>query len=304
MKTFFQVLTEVAQTLQAPVPPGQIPPADVRAARQQFVDKSKIENQGEEKLKQLLKQDYTTFVQNLGSFIHDPKFYAALTGGNADGLPQDERVKFTQINVPVAKLVPTQNEIDVDKSLSYPLTKANIADDYLKGGVVAPAGKSIVTGGGGSFIIDGHHRWSQVYCLNPNAQIKAIDLSNISNPADALKITQMAIAVDAKKIPISHVKGYNLLAIQEQDLTNYISNIVGKYQDVQQVFAKYGHNGIQEITNYVVTCVKQMQQNNQPVPGAPPRSVMPQTDDAPNWIKYAQAGILNFKRPLKPNQSG
>ena len=36
------------------------------------------------------------------------------------------------------------------------------------------------------YIIDGHHRWSQVYCLNPDAEmvVRVIESNELFNSAD------------------------------------------------------------------------------------------------------------------------
>lgn len=246
----------------------------------------------ESELKQILKADYPTFVQRLGDAIKDPKFVQA-----AKSLASQAKINFKRIAASVKTLIPTQNEIDVDKSLKYPLTSAQSADIILKGGTVSIAGKDIVTSGNGKYIVDGHHRWSQVYVVNPEAKITALDLSDIQKPMDALKATQLGIAADIGKIPTQAVKGTNLLKIDEQSLLSYVQQTISP--DVIEVFKKYNKGqDAASIATYIWGNVKQMQQNNQPVSGAPKRDIMPQTDDAPNW-KNSTANISNIKENMK-----
>ena len=235
----------------------------------------------EQKLKDILKADYATFVTKLGANINDPKFIETIKS-IADKSP----IKTSDITAKVKELKPTQNEIDVDGSLKYPLTDVPSATAYLKGGAVSPAGKNIVTGGGGKFIIDGHHRWSQVYCLNPEASITAMDISNITNPVDGLKSAQLGIVGDTGKIKIATVTGDNLLKIGEDALIAYVKKTITP--EVVDEFKKYNKgDNAEAIAAYIWKNVQQMQQNNQPVAPKAPRGIMPQTDDAPNWVSDA-----------------
>ena len=265
----------------------------LKALREAESDESTPE--AEKELKDILKLNYPAFVKELGDNINDPKFRQAIKA-IANKHPISEPSK---ISPKVTDLKPTQNEIDVDKSLKFPLTDASSAESCLKGGNVSIAGKSIVTGGGGKFIIDGHHRWSQLYCINPDASITAIDI-DISNPMDGLKATQLGIAGDIGKVPTATVQGENLLKIGEKELKNYVIETITP--EVLEVFKKAGKgDNAEAISEYIWKNVQQMQQNNQPVSGAPERGIMPQTDDAENWTGDAPKvdAIKEIKRLQK-----
>lgn len=228
-------------------------------------------------LQAILKDDYPTFVSKLGQNINDPKFREAIKLA-ADKAP----IQTTDIDAPAKNLEPTQNEIDVDKSLKFPLTDPQSAENLLKGGTVAIAGKRIVTGGGGKFIIDGHHRWSQSYVINPEISLAALDVANIKNPIDGLKAAQLGIAADTGKVPVASVQGSNLLKMGEEELKAYVIKTIT--DPVIEVFKKYKKGDTREaIANYIWGNVAQMQSNNQPASGAPKRDIMPQTDTAPEW---------------------
>jgi microcompartment protein CcmL/EutN len=231
----------------------------------------------EQELKNILKADYPTFVQKLGDNINDPKFQAAIKS-----IASKYPIKTSDISPKVTDLKPTQNEIDVDKSLKFPLTNAQSAAVCLKGGPVSIAGKNIVTGGGGKFIIDGHHRWSQLYCMNPEASITAMDVNNITDPIAGLKATQLGIAGDIGKVPVAKVEGQNLLKMGKDALISYVIKTITP--EVLEVFKKANKGSdANAVAEYVWKNVEQMQQNNQPVSGAPGRNIMPQTDDATKW---------------------
>jgi len=265
----------------------------LKALREAEEDKSTSE--AEKELKDILKLNYSSFVKELGDNINDPKFRQAIkTAANKHPIGEPSK-----ISPKVTNLKPTQNEIDVDKSLKFPLTNASSAASCLKGGNVSIAGKSIVTGGGGKFIIDGHHRWSQLYCVNPDASITAIDI-DITNPMDGLKATQLGIAADIGKVPTAKVEGRNLLKIGEKDLKDYVIKTITP--EVLEVFKKAGKGDSAEaVSEFIWKNVQQIQQDNQPVPGAPERGIMPQTDDATKWTDDAPKvdAIKEIKRLQK-----
>lgn len=266
--------------------------------------KGKInEDEAQEELKKILKQDYSAFVKDLGTNIKDEKFVNAIKS-----LSDKEPVKTSGLSPACTDLQPTQNEVVMDKSLSYPLTDPSTADAYLKGGTVAPAGKSIVTGGGGKFVIDGHHRWSQVFCINPDAKIKAVDLTDIKKPLEALKATQIGIAAQTGTVPTAAGGGVNLFTVGEDALKSYVKDNIT--EPVIEVFAKYGKGDTPEsISDYIWGNVETLKKKSPPVAGAPARDVMPQTDDAPQWVdntfnveKLPESVVRRLKKLMKHNK--
>lgn len=235
------------------------------------------EDETEDKLKRILKKDYEAFVRDLGRNISDPKFLSAVKS-----LANRSPVRTTNISPLCTKLKPTQKEVVMANSLSYPLKDASLCDIFLKGGSITVNKRRIVTGGGGKFIIDGHHRWSQLYCINPNAKIMALNLSDIINPFEALKATQIGIGAELGEIPTAEGGGVNLFTVTEDVLIKYV---IDRIQDrVVDVFIKYNKgNTPEEIASYIWGNVQLMQEKNTPVTNSPERELMPQTDDAPNW---------------------
>jgi len=261
------------------------------------------EDEAQEELKKILKKDYVSFVKELGDNIKDPKFVDAIKS-----LSSDAPVKTSGLSPACTDLQPTQNEVVMDKSLSFPLKDPASAEAYLKGGVVAPAGKSIVTGGGGKFVIDGHHRWSQVFCLNPDAKIKAVDLTDIKKPLEALKATQIGIAAQTGTVPTAAGGGVNLFQVGESELKKYVIDNIK--EPVVEVFKKYGKGDTPEaIADYIWGNVQTLKTKSPPVAGAPKRDVMPQTDDAPAWVdntfnveKIPETVVRRLKELMKYNK--
>lgn len=227
-----------------------------------------------DELKQILKQDYPTFVAKLGDNIKDPKFIEAIKS-----LSSEHPIQTSDITPAVKDLRPTQNEVVLANSLAFPLAQKEGAESCLKGGVVAVAGKSIVTAGGGKYVIDGHHRWSQLFCMNPDAKIKALDITNIKDPMKALKSTQLGIVAATGKLEPAEGGGINLFTITESTLKDYVIKTIT--DDVVEVFKKYEKGSTkEEIASYIWNNVQLLQKEAKPVSGAPSREVMPQTKDA------------------------
>lgn len=261
------------------------------------------EDNAKDELKKILKKDYVSFVKELGDNINDPKFLDAIKS-----LSSDMPIKTSMIAPVCTDLQPTQNEVVMDKSLSYPLKDPVSADTILKGGVVSPAGKSIVTAGGGKFVIDGHHRWSQVFCINPDAKIKSLDLTDITKPIEALKVTQIGIAAQTGTVPTAAGGGVNLFKVGKNELKKYVVDNIA--EAVVGVFKKYGKGDTPEaIADYIWGNVETLKKKSPPVAGAPKRDVMPQTDDAPAWTdntfnveKIPETIVRRLKELVKYNK--
>ena len=128
-----------------------------------------------------------------------------------------EGVKVTKDSVSVRNLFPTQNEIGADDSLGFLFSHPNL----VKGNVdMAFSGQPVEINHTpiivyGNYIIDGHHRWSQVFLLNPNASMTAYKIQGGPGSAEKmLALTQVTIgdmALNNGKIPSSSKSGINIL---------------------------------------------------------------------------------------------
>lgn len=59
----------------------------------------------------------------------------------------------------VADMVPTQNEIDLAKTLKNTLQDPASIQTFFDGGVITPFGDApVITADDGTYIVDGHHR--------------------------------------------------------------------------------------------------------------------------------------------------
>lgn len=243
----------------------------------------KAEKAAMKTLKDLLnEEDYVKFVTELRQNIKDQKFIDAIRALSA----QSKRIKYNENLIKyVRNMIPTQNEIDLNKSLLYPLTDPFVIHQCFSNSPVALGCAKVVTSCDGKYIIDGHHRWSQVFVINPDCKYQCLDLTELCSPFDALKAAEIGIAGDLKDVPIAEVKGINLLTIDEATLSTFIKEKMTA--DVIRAFAYYGKGTtVEGITSYIYGNIKLMQTNNKPIPNAPSRNVMPQTNLSKNWLDY------------------
>lgn len=259
------------------------------------------------RLNNIIQMPYTQFIQKYNTVAKDSKVRTLLKYGRKDGKPEDEVVRFTVREISVQDLIPTQNEIDIDQSLRFTVAFPKKAEVAFEGNNIMINNQHLITANG-KYIIDGHHRWSSVYCLNKNATMSCLDMEFLNyTPEDFLKITQLAIAADTVTLPINNVKGSNLLLISEDEIKDKIVNYLSEesFQRFLELTTKFARNiGLktllktrEDIADYLWENVSSMQQNNKPVPNAPKRNFMPQTGKSKNWSNFLKSGEINFIDP-------
>lgn len=158
------------------------------------------------------------------------------TGGAARGMPNSS-LTVTAMTRDVKSMIPTQNEIDLEKSLGRPLTDPVVLELYFRGGIINPptgvggsTSAAVLSSNNGIYIIDGHHRWSSIFMINPNAQVTEVDMNYVPNPQTGLKEAQLAIAAQLGTLKTSVVTGQNLLTIEEIPFYVAVADlIVGTY---------------------------------------------------------------------------
>ena len=111
-------------------------------------------------------------------------------GGFKDGETGDDQVKIDgSAVVKCSDLRPTQNEVVFGKSIPFALERPKTFMEYLHGGTfaVGPPGNDAIVVLNGKWILDGHHRWSSLYCVNPDASMYAFNIILPVNPLNAFK---------------------------------------------------------------------------------------------------------------------
>lgn len=211
------------------------------------VDDPEVKKRVDAISKSLKDSGLVEYVANVNDMMSDDKGRLALELV-AGTLPDDKLKKLGLKNVtfkfvsnkavPVSNLCPTQNEISLQDSLEKPVANEfNCMYDLIKGQSVKLSVPIITCNG--KFIIDGHHRWLQAACVNPDATMETLDLQidsgvsgvDFTDTEDILKVTQsliMAIALKSgkTKLPSADSKSLeNLYALSAQQLFDDIINL-------------------------------------------------------------------------------
>jgi hypothetical protein len=222
---------------------------------------------------------------------------AVLKAGQTDGQPNDEKFDVAETTIAAKNLKPTQNEIGAEESLKNIATdQYGSLDSFLKG--TPDVGGPIITYNG-EFVLDGHHRWSQVYAANPDAKLKAVNVVGKIDPKDILKAVHTAIAIDAgeTKTISANLKAGNLLAFTSQQTYGYmLDNLTDK---ARAVWNKFGYDDDTEIAKHVVKTVSMMIKSSKPENWAPKRDFMPQPEKSGSdkWGVTMQQGAVNLINP-------
>lgn len=229
--------------------------------------------------------NYEAFIADLNTLTSDPKV-KNLRDAIVDKFNSNEGVQVFfsgETAMPIRNIHPTQFEVDMEKSLKFPLKEkpAGIVDILAGKKALKLAGRPLVVAEieGVNYIIDGHHRWSQVYCLNPDASmvVRVLKSDMLKHPDDALKLVQMEIFVakDGRELPQSKVdSGYNLYTIDHDSFRGWCENTMS--DDAKRVFDKMLPK--QDPIEFMWKNVETMRQEAQPTSNAHGREDMPQTD--------------------------
>ena len=176
--------------------------------------------------KWLKNKNYEDYVTTLHEMIDDPKAKTLLEDGFGGELG-DTKLTFNVKEIPVSQLMPTQSEIDLDKSLKHALIKKESFEKTFTNPI--EINKPIITFRE-NYIIDGHHTWLQAITLNPNGKILSFNYDGNISVIQMLKAVQGTIAaVKAKdnknngKLPSNKSIGINIYD------DNFDENKIKKY---------------------------------------------------------------------------
>lgn len=316
-----------------------------------FEDREMTEKTSGAMMKEIDEMDYALFVKYLGDNANDQKLKAAIASGLQDGDKEDDVFDFTgMVGVAVRGCKPTQNEVVLKKSLSFPLPdgpyqdKANLTrlmssnskettHTITKDGQPIPI--VIFSDGTTNYVIDGHHRWSQVHAVNPDAYLSAFvmtakkAISAASIGTEILKAVQLSILkVVQDNSPeggsiLPFAKGgknaaENLFECSEADLKKYVVDNVGStFLEVAVETKKIPQATKEAAADYIWKNVLDLRDNSQPIVNATLRELMPQTDGgekesggaanpkavaalmANKWMDELESGKINHTGPYE-----
>ena len=236
----------------------------------------------------------------------DPKVAKVLSLGKEDLRLEDEVVPVNEEAViPVKSLFPTQAQIGLLDSIGFIAFKLPDAAKNALAGKADFKGERILTANN-KYILDGHHRWSQTYILNPDATIPALNLTlKVSSEKEMLKVIQLAIASTYGKIAMKAanaatdiyndeiVKKYNADYKIEGDTTLGLVKAIlegkcgmpdgGDIKNVEKfievIKEAKGLENREAVEKYLAGNADMLRKNNGKPESAPARSIMPQPGD-------------------------
>jgi hypothetical protein len=310
-------MKKMSQINEAEEQPGVAPKDEVQqkpdAQPQQAANDSK-------KFKDIISGGYEDFVKKLKDNAKDPKVQSIMNLGKSDGINTDEVVQVQDnVSYSCKALEPTQSQIGLADSLAW-LAKNNPdgAAALIKGDTSAFNENRILTANG-KYILDGHHRWSQVFLFNPDAKIPAVNLVIPGfDEKQLLKIIQLAIAATYKDVLMkpanSETDIFDDSKMSEKQIREKLPELMG--EKMTEVAKKsYGLNSNEEVYDKITANAVELK-GKKPT-DAPARDYMPQPSDTAKmagrsddqtkdykgmpseFINKLKSGELNFKEPLK-----
>ena len=231
--------------------------------------------------KWLKHKNYEDYVETLNKMLEDPKSAALLEDGFG-GILGDTKLKFSVQKITVSQLMPTQKEIDLDKSLKHALVKAESFKKTFSNPI--EINKPIVTFRK-NYIIDGHHTWLQAIALNPNGKILAFNYDGDISPIQMLKTVQGTIAAvkaddnnNNGKLPSNKVEGPNFFSdkFDRKKIRKYLEDTFN--DDLINIYCEYIKEckDKNDIMKYLEERLLDIKANNYPFESAPSRDDMPQ----------------------------
>lgn len=243
----------------------------------------------------------------------NPNAYALIkSGGLQRGIPNSS-ISSSGVAATVATLVPTQNEINLKASLDFPLQHSDALEVYFKGGTINHPNGPVITANGGTYIVDGHHRWSAIYLINPNTQVSAIDLGYVPSPQDALRESQFGIVATTGVLKESAAGEPNIYDVSREVFDKFIRDTIlgatapeptkviatfGKYISTPTTWdALTDDQKMTQIQNYIWANVLRMREQNPYIPDAPSRVVMPQFGPILPTVQNLDSGFVSYSFP-------
>ena len=252
-----------------------------------------------EQLREWLKgKGYIEYVDTLNKMLEDPKAKTLLGDGFGSEFG-DLKFKYSPRLIKASQLYPSQNEIDIDKTIGAPFKNpSNVYDEYSD--LVVIAKMPLVTFNG-KYIIDGHHRWSEIAVFNPGGKMLCFDYSANISLEEMLKAVQGTIAaVMAKKgedLPAQHVaEGNNIYDMSQRDIEKYIHDNENPetYKLLMGVNKKL--KSPDDTRQFIIDNIMALKKDKKPPHNAPERGYMPQTSKG--------GSDTNDKQTAFPNRMG
>lgn len=262
-----------------------------------YISEQKQKSRKEELVDYLKGKNYPNYLDTLEDMLKDPKTKALIEDGFGGELGNTQ-LKFSERIIPVKKLLPTQQEIGMTQSLDYGLKGKNSVSLYFQDEPIEIKHPLITFNG--VYVIDGHHRWSEILCFNPEAEMVCINYDGDMSPIQMLKVTQGAIAASMGKLVHTSSNGINLYNEKISTIQKYIEDTIK--DEVVDDFIKYNNDleNKNDVVDYITDNVQDLVNDYPPIKYAPDRDDMPQTSKAGEHTdKESALGRMKNKKVLK-----
>lgn len=245
-------------------------------------------------------------VRKLVNSTPDKKELKSVLQGMYDEVQPDDKISVGGgSSMSVSKLIPTQNEIDLMKSVAFPLGGLDALKQMISSNTSGAPGSITISG---NEVLDGHHRWSGVWGISGPGGV--ISTQNIDLPGDTsqkLAAAQLAIAAyKPESVPQPSAEGeipYNILGKDKETIKKMLIGNVGKQVDSKapgamlndemlaaaaddKVVADWaGYEvgaSVEDVKDAIIEKVAENLGGAKPIPSnpkAPARADMPQFDD-------------------------
>lgn len=135
-------------------------------------------------------------VRSLANSVKDKEELKTALQGDHDKKVDDDKVSIGGGTPAVGGLLPTQSEIDLVKSIGWPLGDKDTLEKMITTGTSTAPG-TITTSG--NLVIDGHHRWSGIWSVSGPQGTVAVDDLALPGESTSEKLAAAQLAIAAYK---------------------------------------------------------------------------------------------------------
>lgn len=235
-----------------------------------------------ELISMLTGKSYSDSVEFIDEIIKDDKLKFILSLGFG-GKFSNTKLKLEKKNISVKRLIPMQNEIGFEETLKFIKDGKNVEKCYEDPVMI----KHPIVTFQGNFIIDGHHRWSEIYVTNREAFAECVNIDGNISPIEILKAVQATIGSNTGDLKLKTTKGENLLKTSEKKIKEYLEDIS---KSAKEKISKYANIKESEVIDFLVKNAIALKVNNSPILNAPSRGEMPQTSKDPELFSDLKKG--------------
>jgi hypothetical protein len=199
-----------------------------------------------------------------------------------EGFNEYSKVEISrdEVEIPVARLIPTQNQLNMKKAMEFPFSGEEPVSSYFVDGAVTIVAPIITFNK--TFIIDGHHRWAQIAIMNPRATVSCIDFqSDVLTPIQFLKLIQGAIAMEEGEVILADKTiGVDLYKSSVKAIKEYIADSL-KDSVKGAIAKKIKATSNEDALDFIIANALSLKYNNLPAISSPNREKMPQVYSSP-----------------------